>query len=86
MIKLFALLGRMVLFLAACAWIAAVSLFVVGAWLVSWPIMRMNPRSQRVQALIMGAVALSTLLRVFTPEEIVDELFPPEDDENGAEN
>lgn len=61
-------IGKIVLFLASMAIITAVSLFVVGAYLTTWPIMRLSPRNQKTQALIQVAVSLMAVARAFSPD------------------
>ena len=53
----FRILGQLALSLAAMTFIAAASLFVVGAFLTTWPIMRLSPRDRRVKATIDLATA-----------------------------
>lgn len=50
--------GRIVLFLSSMALITGLSLFVVGGFLMTWPILRLSPRSARTKSLMQLAVAI----------------------------
>ena len=63
--RLARLLGSMVLFLASCAVLTAVGLFVVGAYLSTWPVLKISPRNRRLQAMIAVAVAMVGLAREY---------------------
>jgi uncharacterized membrane protein len=63
--KLLSLIGRTVLFLASMALIAGVSLFIVGGYLTTYPILRLSPKNQRVQALVGLGAAVMTLVTVY---------------------
>lgn len=72
--------GGFVLLVTAMAFITAISLFVVGAWLTSWPILRLAPSGRRKQAVMNVAVSLFTLAQAFAPEN------PPEQMDDDAPN
>lgn len=62
-------LGGLVLLLMTMAWIVCVSLFVVGAYLTTWPILRQSPRTQRKQAIVNVLVSVFALAQVFGPDD-----------------
>lgn len=68
--KLLAFAGRFALFIAIMAFLTAVSLFVGGAYLASWPIMRISPRNRRLTALTGLAVALVTAARAYDLDKL----------------
>lgn len=63
--KFVVLLGKCILFLASCALVTFISLFVVGAYLTTWPIMRVSPRNARMKALMDLAVSGMALARAY---------------------
>jgi hypothetical protein len=66
MIKAFSLnLGKLTLLLATTAFLTAVSLFLLGSYLMTWPILRKSPRNQRIEATINLAQAGMALLTTF---------------------
>lgn len=80
--KLGSALGRLVLLLALAALITGMSLFVLGGWLTTWPILRLSPRGQRKAALTNLAAAVMGVATAFAPEELPDILpgvEPPAD-------
>lgn len=79
--KAFAWLGKVLLFLASCALIAGISLFVVGAYLTTWPIMRLSPRAARTQSLVNIAVDLMALARAYG----LDQKLPVSEQEDAGE-
>lgn len=82
--KLFALVGKFALFLAAMALLTGVSFFVVGAYVVSWPIMRVSPRSRRVQALMGLGVAVVTAARAYGLENRLTEAATDDTEDTGT--
>jgi len=72
--KLLKLFGSIVLSLATMAFIAATSLFVVGTFLTTWPVLRLSPRDRRVRAAIDLATAGIQLAQTFQRSASLDEL------------
>lgn len=68
--RLLAFTGRFALFLAVMAFLTAVSLFVGGAFLATWPIMRVSPRNRRLQSLVGLAVALMSVVRAYNLDRL----------------
>lgn len=79
--------GSFALFIAGMALLTFISLFVVGAYLATWPIMRVSPRSRRLTSLmelataVMGAARAYGLDKSLTPdtdegEEVTGEVVP----------
>lgn len=58
--------GRIALWLATMAFLSAVGLFVVGSFLLMWPILRMSPREKRIKATMDFASAGMTMLTAFS--------------------
>lgn len=65
MTKLFATLGKFALFLVGMVFLTGVSLFVVGAYLATWPIMRVSPRDRRLTSLMGLATAVMATARAY---------------------
>lgn len=65
--------GGLVLLVAVMAFITAISLFVVGGFLVSWPILRLSPRGRRKQSVVNLGVALMAAYVAFQPEQLEDD-------------
>src|SRR2546421_5984644 len=63
--RLLRLLGRGFLILASMLFLAAVSLFAVGAYLATWPVLRTSPRNARLRAMVDVGVAILGLARAF---------------------
>jgi hypothetical protein len=61
-------LGGLVLLLAIAALITGVSLFVVGGYLTTWPILRMSPITRRKQAVAGLMVSVLALAQAFQPD------------------
>lgn len=70
--RLAVFVGKFALFLASMAFLTALSLFIVGAYLATMPVLRLSPRNKRVQAATGAAVAIVALIRAYgkgdTPE------------------
>lgn len=62
-------LGKLAFAAATAAFLTAVSLFLLGAFLMTWPIMRKSPRSKRIKASSDLAAAAITALGAFTGKE-----------------
>lgn len=69
MIRLFAFAGKFALFLALMAILTGVSLCLLGAYLASWPIMRVSPRNRKLTALTGLVVALTAAARAYGLED-----------------
>lgn len=63
--RLAAFAGRFALFIAGMALLTFISLFVVGAYLATWPIMRVSPRSRRLTSLMELATAAMGAARAY---------------------
>lgn len=63
--RLAAFAGKFALFLAGLAWLTFISLFVVGAYLASWPIMRVSPGNRKVTSLMGLAVSGMAAARAY---------------------
>lgn len=83
-IRMFAFAGKFALFIAVMALLTGVSLFVGGAYLASWPIMRVSPRNRRVQALMGLAIAVMATARAFDLDKLVQ--APEEDPESATDD
>lgn len=57
--------GKFALFIAGMALLTFISLFVVGAYLATWPIMRVSPRSRRLTSLMELATAAMGAARAY---------------------
>lgn len=57
--------GSFALFIAGMALLTFISLFVVGAYLASWPIMRVSPRARRLTSVMGLATAAMTVARAY---------------------
>lgn len=58
-------LARLALFAAALAFLSATTLFLLGGYLMTWPVMRKSPRNRKLVASSDLAVAAMTALAVF---------------------
>ena len=83
--KLLALVGRGFLLLASMAFLTGVSLFVVGAYLATWPLMRKSPRNARMQSVIDMAVALMGVVRAYGLDRMVTDQFEDSGEESASE-
>lgn len=63
--KFLAFAGRFALFLAVMSFLTCVSLFVGGAYLATWPVLRISPRNRRLQSLVGLATAIVTVVRAY---------------------
>ena len=66
-------IGRLAFMLATMAFLASVSIFLIGAFLMTWPIMRRSPREQRLMATAELAAAAIGAVRTFAPSQEVRE-------------
>lgn len=67
---LFRLAGRFALLLATMAFLVGVSLFIVGSYILTWPILRLSPRDQKIAALTDVAAAGMKLMTVFSASQV----------------
>ena len=67
-------LGGLAITLTIMALLTATSVFVVGGYLLTWPILRQAPRTARKKAIAQVAVALFALAQTFQPEDDEQEL------------
>lgn len=68
--KLFRLAGRFALLLVTMAFLTAVALFVIGGFLLTWPLLRLSPRDRKIKATADFATAGMTLLTAFSDSKI----------------
>lgn len=61
----FTSLGRVALSLAAVAFLTTAALFVVGSYMVTWPVLRLPPRERRVRAAMDLASAGMATMQAF---------------------
>lgn len=61
-------LGHVAMFTVAAALITVASLFIMGAYLTTWPILRTSPRNRKVRATVDLASAGMTFLSIFQQE------------------
>jgi hypothetical protein len=80
--KLAVLVGKFALFLAGMAFLTAASFFVLGAYLASWPIMRISPRNRKMTSLIGLAVSAMAVARAYGIENMLDGKGDTEDTED----
>jgi cytochrome c oxidase assembly factor CtaG len=75
--------GQVALWAATMAFLAGVSLLLVGSFLLTWPILRKSPRDRRIKATMDFAAAGLTLMTVFSDSKIkklAEELASSEND------
>lgn len=65
---LFTGLGKLALFVATAAFLTSVSLFLLGAFCLTWPIMRKSPKERRIAATVNLAQAGLTTIQAFARE------------------
>lgn len=63
--RLLSIVGKFVLYVAAAVFIVSAFLFVTGAYLASWPIMRVSPQYRRMQSALGLVVALAAVGRAY---------------------
>lgn len=73
--RLAALAGKFALFVAGMALLTFISLFVAGAFLASWPILRVSPRNRKITSLMGLSVAVMSVARAYGLDKFTD---PPE--------
>lgn len=74
--------GGIILFLLGAVICTALSLFVLSAFCVSYPVLRLKPRDAKLKAVMDLLLAIATAVAVMKPSEIeaVIEAAVPEDD------
>lgn len=89
--------GRIALWLATMAFLCAASLFVIGSYLLTWPLLRLSPRERRVRAIVdfaSSAMAVATafgeanarkaLVNALELAEREEILLPEDEDEDSG--
>lgn len=61
-------LGSLAFLAATAAFLTAVSLFLLGSFLATWPILRKSPRERRIKATADLAAATIAAIGAFTKE------------------
>ena len=62
-------LGRFAGIMATAALLTSLSLFIVSAYLMTWPILRKSPREQRLAAATQLATASMSFLATLRPND-----------------
>lgn len=70
----FAALGRILLLLATLVFVAALSIFVAGTFILTWPVLRLNPRDRKLKATMNLASSAMTLFTVLGEAKARDAL------------
>jgi hypothetical protein len=65
----FRLVGRLALLTASAALITAVSLLVLGGFLMTFPVLRLSPRDRRIKSAVDLTVAALALAATFKPAD-----------------
>lgn len=82
--RLAAFAGRFALFIAGMALLTFISLFVVGAYLATWPIMRVSPRSRRLTSLMELATAAMSAARAYGLDKFTEPPAPDDTEDTDA--
>lgn len=61
-------IGKVLLLLAGMAFITGLSLFVAGAFLATWPLLRLSPQERRIGALIGLGTAVMGMVQAYKPD------------------
>lgn len=61
-------LARLALLACTASFLTAVSLLLIGSFLMTWPVLRKSPRDQKLAATVDMATAAMVLLSKFRPE------------------
>jgi hypothetical protein len=72
--KIASFFGGILIFLLGCAVVTVLSIFVVGAFCVSYPITRLSPRDARLKAVMDLLMALATAAAVLKPKQLAEVL------------
>lgn len=83
--KLASFFGSIILFLLGAAVCTVLSLFVLGSFAVTYPVLRLKPRDAKLKAIMDLLLALATAVQVLKPqqiEEIIKEVVEEEIDED----
>jgi hypothetical protein len=83
--RLASFFGGIIVFLLGCVILTGLSLFIVGAFCVTWPVLRLSPRDAKLRAGMDAALALATLVTVMKPD-LVTPQAPQEDEPEAAPN
>ena len=67
--------------LATCAFLVAVSLFVIGSYILTWPLLRLSPRERRIRATVDFASSAMATLTAFTGDKAMTQLAPDDADD-----
>lgn len=71
--KIIGLFGRLILGIAGFSLMTGMMLFMVGAYLVTMPLMRLSPKERRMRAAMDMAAAVFGMIRSYAPVESGDE-------------
>lgn len=82
---MFRTIGRLALWLASMAFLTGVSLFVIGSFLLTWPLLRLSPRDKRIRAGVDFASSAMTLLTTFSDRSVEAMLTQSEPEEDTDE-
>jgi hypothetical protein len=82
--KLASFFGSIILFLLGAVICTALSLFVIGAFCVSYPVLRLKPRDAKMKAIMDLLLAIATAVQVLKPQEIEDLVEAVTDEEKVA--
>lgn len=58
-------LGKLAISIAILGFLSAVSLLLLGSFLMTWPIMRKSPRDAKIQATVEMASAVMGAIQVY---------------------
>lgn len=62
--------GRIALWAATMAFLAAVSLLLAGSWLLTYPVLRKSPRDRKIKASMEFVSSGIALLTAFSDESV----------------
>jgi len=68
--KLASFFGSIILFLLGATVCTLLALFVLGAFCVSYPVLRLKPRDAKLKAIMDLLLAVATAVQVLKPHEI----------------
>lgn len=83
--KLAKIAGRFALFLVGMSLLTIVSLFVIGAYLTTWPIMRKSPKDRRLTALVDLATSGFGVIQAYGMERFTEPATKDTEDTEVAE-
>lgn len=70
--RLASFFGSIILFLLGATICTVLSLFVIGAFCVSYPVLRLKPRDAKLKAVMDLLLAIATAVQVLKPQEIAE--------------